>query len=99
VKELNMATTAKKKATPAKKPTPEKGYRDHLAGSRKGKVHELHDKQGAEAAWVLGKKLGLKENTLRSWFAAWKRAVIAEAIQRSARVSSGHTQWSRNRAA
>ena len=71
-----MATTAKK--ITAKKPAPakalEKGYRDHLAGSRKGKVHELHDKQGAEAAWVLGKKLGLKEGTLRSWFAAWKRA-------------------------
>jgi hypothetical protein len=72
-----MATTATKqpaakKSAPAK--APEKGYRDHLAGSRKGKVHELHDKQGAEAAWVLGKKLGLKEGTLRSWFAAWKRA-------------------------
>ncbi len=37
-------------------------------------MHELHDKQGAEAAWVLGKKLGLTEGTLRSWFAAWKRA-------------------------
>ena len=71
-----MSKTAKKPTT-AKKPAPakapEKGYRDHLAGSRKGKVHQLHDKQGAEAAWVLGKKLGLKEGTLRSWFAAWKR--------------------------
>ena len=68
-----MSKTAKKQ-TAAKKPAPAKGYRDHLAGSRKGKVHELHDKQGTEAAWVLGKKLGLKEGTLRSWFAAWKRA-------------------------
>ncbi len=72
-----MATTVKKQ-TPAKKPAPakapEKGYRDHLAGSRKGKVHECYDKRGSDAAWVLGKKVGLKEGTLRSWFAAWKRA-------------------------
>ena len=36
-------------------------------------MHELFDKEGAEAAWVLGLKLKLKEGTLRSWFAAWKR--------------------------
>jgi hypothetical protein len=36
-------------------------------------VHELFDKEGSEAAWVLGLKLKLKEGTLRSWFAAWKR--------------------------
>lgn len=37
------------------------------------KVHQLFDKDGAEAAWVLGLKLQLKASTLRSWFAAWKR--------------------------
>jgi hypothetical protein len=52
---------------------PEQGYRSHKEGSRKGKVHQLFDAQGAEAAWVLGLKLKLKEGTLRSWFAAWKR--------------------------
>jgi len=52
----------------------DKGYKDHGAGSRKVKVHELDDKQGADAAWTLGIQLGLKEGTLRSWFGAWKRA-------------------------
>ena len=52
---------------------PVQGYVSHKDGSRKGKVHQLFDEQGAEAAWVLGIKLKLKEGTLRSWFAAWKR--------------------------
>ena len=52
---------------------PEHGYGAHKEGSRKGKVHQLFDKEGPEAAWVLGLKLQLKQTTLRSWFAAWKR--------------------------
>jgi hypothetical protein len=69
----------KPKATkPATKPSsaaraPEHSFGGHKEGSRKGKVHQLFDEQGAEAAWVLGLKLKLKEGTLRSWFAAWKR--------------------------
>ena len=51
----------------------ELSYGVHKEGSRKGKVHELLNKEGPEAAWVLGLKLKLKENTLRSWFASWKR--------------------------
>jgi hypothetical protein len=51
----------------------EQGYDVHKEGSRKGKVHQLFNKEGPEAAWVLGLKLKLKEGTLRSWFAAWKR--------------------------
>jgi hypothetical protein len=51
----------------------ELGYGVHKEGSRKGKVHELFNNEGPEAAWVLGLKLKLKENTLRSWFASWKR--------------------------
>ena len=43
----------------------------HKEGSRKGKVHQLFDAQGPEAAWVLGKKLKLAEGTLRSWFSHW----------------------------
>lgn len=53
--------------------SPELGYGVHKEGSRKGKVHELFDKEGLEAGWVLGLKLKLKQSTLRSWFAAWKR--------------------------
>ena len=40
-------------------------------GYRKHKVRELFDTQGVEAAWVLGRKLGLKESSLRVW--QWKR--------------------------
>lgn len=50
-----------------------KGYKQHLPGRRKGKVHQLFDKEGAEAAWTLGRRLKLKEGTLRSWFAQWRR--------------------------
>ena len=67
-----------KSTKPATKPskaatTSEQTYGTHQEGSRKGKVHELFDKEGPEAAWVLGLKLKLKEGTLRSWLAAWKR--------------------------
>ena len=71
-----MAMTAKKQ-TPVKKPAPAKkpvkGYRDHLAGSRKGEVHECYDKKGADAALALGRNLKLKELTVKSWMGAWKR--------------------------
>ena len=62
----------KAKAAPGKAPA--KGYKDHIEGSRKGKVHELYDSQGSDGAWTLGLKLGLKQGTLRSWFAQWHRA-------------------------
>jgi hypothetical protein len=42
------------------------------AGRRKGKVQELFKSQGPSAAWTLGLKLGLKETTLRRWFAGWR---------------------------
>jgi hypothetical protein len=63
---------------PATKPSKaatasEQTYGTHNEGSRKGKVHELFDKEGPDAAWVLGLRLKLKEGTLRSWLAAWKR--------------------------
>jgi hypothetical protein len=34
---------------------------------------ELYQDQGPEAAWVLGLKLGLKQDTLRAWFGLWRR--------------------------
>jgi hypothetical protein len=77
-------STAKKTATSKSKPkikskpksaatTAEPGYAGHTMGSRKGTVHELFDKEGEEVAWTRGLKIGLKQGTLRSWFAAWKR--------------------------
>jgi hypothetical protein len=53
--------------------TREQGYGSHKEGSRKSKVHQLFDKEGPGAGWILGLKLQLKASTLRSWFAAWKR--------------------------
>ena len=47
--------------------------RGHKPESRKAKVHALYDKDGPEAAFVLGQKLKLKDNTLRSWFMVWRR--------------------------
>jgi hypothetical protein len=41
--------------------------------SRKARVRELHDKEGAESAWVLGQKLGLTQGTLRAWFYTWRK--------------------------
>jgi len=52
---------------------PKQSYGRHKEGSRKARVHQLFDKEGHEAAWVLGLKLQLKQTTLRGWFAAWKR--------------------------
>src|SRR5262245_53852801 len=79
-----MTSTPSKKAKPkSKKNTQTKpaspkrstdGYKGHSAGSRKGKVHELFDRQGPEHAWTLGLKLGLKQGTLRSWFGLWRRS-------------------------
>ena len=47
--------------------------RGHEQGSRKARVHELFDEEGAEVAFTLGKRVRLKEATLHSWFGAWRR--------------------------
>lgn len=52
-------------------------------GSRKAKVHALYDKDGPDAAWSLGLKLKLSQNTLRSWFGVWRRESEAEAKRRA----------------
>jgi hypothetical protein len=77
-KKATKCNSKPKTAKPVTKPStavmaPEPGRSVHKEGSRKGKVHQLFDEQGSEAAWVLGLKLQLKASTLRSWFAAWKR--------------------------
>jgi hypothetical protein len=72
-----MAKAATRKANTGKaKPTATRkaGYKDHVVGSRKGRVHEVYDKQGADPAQALGVKLGLKESTLRTWMATWRRS-------------------------
>ncbi len=59
-------------STKEKKP-PAKGYANHKEGSRKATVHEVFDKQGAEAAFTRGLKLKLATSTLHSWIATWRR--------------------------
>lgn len=44
----------------------------HREGSRKGEVHKVFLKEGKEKALAFGMKKGLKQNSLRSWFSAWK---------------------------
>jgi hypothetical protein len=48
-KSTKPATKLSKAATAS-----EQTYGTHKEGSRKGKVHELFDKEGPEAAWSLG---------------------------------------------
>jgi hypothetical protein len=52
----------------------ERGYKGHIAGSRKGDVHQAFDKVGPEKAMALGLAAGLKEGTLKSWFGGWSRS-------------------------
>jgi hypothetical protein len=63
--EAKPKSTAKQTAT--------EGDLGHRPGRRKGTIHELFDREGTEVAWVRGIKMGLKEGTLRSWFAHWRR--------------------------
>ena len=69
------AKKSKPKAAPAKS-SPEKGTgidaRGHKHGSRKSKVHEVWETEDEATAFVLGRKLQLKDDTLRSWFAGWR---------------------------
>jgi hypothetical protein len=88
-----MTSKTKKAKAPSKveaKAEPEAGYAGHKLGSRKGKVHEAFDQQGAEVAWTLGHKLKLKPGTLRSWFAFWKRQQGKSKDQAPAKVSKAN---------
>ena len=51
--------------TPVKKP-----------GRRQNQVLQVYKDYGPEAAWVHGRKLGLKDITLRVWFSNWQRSTV-----------------------
>ena len=91
-KEINQTYASKPKVT---KPINAAG--GHNEGSRKSKVHQLFDTQGAEAAWVLGLKLKLKDGTLRSWFAAWKPLQNNGQTSRKPATTSAHLGGSKSR--
>lgn len=63
-----MTSTTKRKATTAKQES-----ESAAKPSRKQRVRKLFDEQGQEVAWTNGLRLKLKEGTLRTWFAAWRR--------------------------
>jgi len=56
----------------ATKAKPKKADR-FKSGSRKQKVYALFVEKGADYAFTLGRKLQLKDGTLRTWFATWER--------------------------
>ncbi len=39
----------------------------HLAGSRKGRVHQAFDEEGSSAAKALAEDLGIKDTSFRTW--------------------------------
>lgn len=49
-------------------------YGDHRAGSNKGKVHEVFDKTGKDAAVKKALALDIKESTARTWCSQWGTA-------------------------
>lgn len=72
------------KAKSNKPPTPTEAYKGHRAGSRKAVIRELFDRESAEVAWVRGLKIGLKENTLRTWFSHWRTEDGTPAVKKKA---------------
>jgi hypothetical protein len=81
-KVTKMKPSAKATSKPATKPKPKgkavmtkegEAYKGHKIGSRKATIHQLFDTEGREVAWTRGIKLGLSENSLRSWFGFWSR--------------------------
>jgi membrane protein involved in colicin uptake len=46
-------------------------YGDHRAGSSKGKVHEVFDKSGKDAAIKKALLLDIQESTARTWCSSW----------------------------
>lgn len=51
-------------------------------------MHQLFDAQGADAAWTPGRKLKLKESSLRSWFGEWRRAKKPASRKPAARAAA-----------
>jgi DNA-binding protein HU-beta len=48
-------------------------YKGHREGSSKGKVHQVFDTKGRDAAMAKAKALGIMESTARTWTSAWAR--------------------------
>lgn len=55
-------------------------------GSRKFVVYAMYHYKGLPEALKLGKRLGLKEGTVRTWASGWKYARKPEQIARAKRL-------------
>ena len=68
-------TTAKRQTVKPKPkpPTKAKGHRGIVKGSRKEAVAKLYDQHGPERAIAEGVEMGLKESTIKTWTAGWRR--------------------------
>lgn len=49
-------------------------YKDHRPDSAKGKVHEVFDTKGKDAAIKKAASLDIAETTARTWCSSWKNA-------------------------
>jgi hypothetical protein len=49
-------------------------YKDHRPDSAKGKVHEVFDTKGKDAAIKKATSLDIAETTARTWCSSWKNA-------------------------
>jgi hypothetical protein len=92
-KVTNMKPSAKARSKPATKgkvKTMTEGapYKHHKVGSRKATIHQLFDEEGREVAWTRGIKMGLAENSLRSWFGTWAREAGTGRVKKNARVTA-----------
>lgn len=58
---------------------------NHRDGSRKSRIHRIFDAKGADVAMRVGKRIGLKDTTLRSWFSQFRsHARVASANEKKA---------------
>lgn len=62
-------------------------YKDHRAGSSKGKVHEVFDKKGKDAAIARAKQLKIQESTARTWCSSWANAKPAKKAKKAAKAA------------
>lgn len=58
----------------------------HRTGSRKERVHQTFAAEGADKALALGRRLKLKEPTLRTWFSAFRRTRVAAPAKAASRA-------------
>ena len=60
----------------------------HREGSRKQKIHALYDAEGETAAFVLGRKLKLKDSSLRTWFSKWRADTVQANLAKNAKAKA-----------